>query len=135
MATIKGVIKQHLLVCGAAISLVAGSAAFAAQGTPTATSGITSVTIFSVKPDRAEDFMTVMRANIAHSRTENGNLGFNVYQQTKDKAITVYVVETWADADAQKAHAKQPTLIALHNAFEKDLVAHPQSSVVQPVSP
>jgi len=135
MATINRVIKRHLLVGAAALSMMAGSAAFAAQATPTAAGGITCVTIFSVKPDRVEDFMTVMRANIAHSRAENGNLGFNVYQQTQDKAVTVYVVETWADTAAQKVHAKQPTLIALHKAFADDLVTHPQSSVVQPVSP
>ncbi len=135
MTTMHRVIRRPLLAIGAAVSLMASGAAIAAQGSQTDVSGITSVTIFSVKPDRADAFMAVMRANIVHSRSENGNLGFHVYRQTKDQAVTVYVVETWADTDAQKAHAKQPTLIALHKAFADDLVTHPQSSVVEPVAP
>jgi len=131
-------VKASFILISAAAMLVGGAAAHAQQGSTLATAptgSITDITVFQVKPERADAFMNVMRTNIAHSRTEDGNLGFDVYSASKGQGVTVYVLERWRDAAAQKQHAQQPTLIALHKAFATDLIGHPQSSVVTPVAP
>jgi len=79
--------------------------------------------------------MKAMRANIVHSRSEDGNVNFKVFSATEGNALTVYALETWKDADVQKQHSKQPTLVALHKTFATDLVGHPQSSAVHEVTP
>lgn len=134
---IKTSVKRCLAAAGTAAVLLGAVAAHAQSGgaSTTPTASITAITVFHVKPERADDFMQVMRANIVHSRTEDGNLNFKVFSAKEANALTVYVLETWKDADVLKQHSKQPTLVALHKTFATDLIGHPQSSPVQEVAP
>ena len=98
------------------------------------------VAIVTAKPGRREEVLTAFRANVPAVLAEKGCLeygptvdadGFGAFQ-AKMGPDTFVVIETWADADALKAHAVAPHMAA-YGAKTKDLVANRAIHVLQPV--
>lgn len=91
------------------------------------------LTELHVKPNELAPFMKVMRANVAHARTEPGNIGFDVFQSS-DKQPTLYVLEQWQDPKFTKAHLQEPTLLAMHKVAKTDLTGTITPMVLHPLS-
>ena len=68
------------------------------------------VTVF-VKPDHIDAFIAATRTNHAGSRTEPGNLRFDVLQSAEDPARFV-LYEAFASQEAVEAHRKTPHYLA-----------------------
>ncbi len=68
------------------------------------------VTVF-VAPDRIDAFIAATLANHAGSRTEPGNLRFDVLQASDDPGRFV-LYEVFASAEAVEAHRKTPHYLA-----------------------
>ena len=88
------------------------------------------VAIVTAKPGRREEILAAFRANVPAVRAEKGCIeygpavdadGFGSFQ-AKMGPDTFVVIETWADADALKAHAMAPHMIA-YGEKTKDLIA------------
>ncbi|MFE4713741.1 MULTISPECIES: putative quinol monooxygenase [unclassified Paenibacillus] len=59
--------------------------------------------VFHVKPERREQFLTEVKPLIASSQTEEGNLAYELYEQSGQDNVFI-MVETWRDAEAVAAH-------------------------------
>jgi quinol monooxygenase YgiN len=88
------------------------------------------IAIITAKPGRREEILTAFRANVSAVRAEKGCIeysptvdadGFGSFQ-AKMGPDTFVVIETWTDADALKAHAAAPHMIA-YGEKTKDLIA------------
>lgn len=134
-ATPLRVITSALIATAAASYLPSASAALALPES----GPVTLMTITHVKPAAKQDFVDVMGKNVAHSRTEPGNLRFDVFVNDqgngKSRDVTVFILESWKDAAAMKQHWKEPTLLALHDAVKRDAAKPPASTVVEPLQP
>jgi quinol monooxygenase YgiN len=97
------------------------------------------IAIVTAKPGRREEILTAFRANVPAVRAEKGCIeygptvdaeGFGSFQ-TKIGSDTFIVIETWTDADALKAHAAAPHMVA-YGAKTKDLIANRAIHVLTP---
>jgi len=97
------------------------------------------VAIITAKPGQREAILREFRANIPAVRAEDGCIeygpaidaeGLGSFQ-TKFGPDTFVVIEKWRDADALKAHAGAPHMVA-YAAKVKDLIA---SRVIHVLSP
>jgi quinol monooxygenase YgiN len=97
------------------------------------------VAIVTAKPGRREEILSAFRANVPAVRAEKGCIeygptidaeGFGPFQ-TKMGPDTFVVIETWADADALKAHAVAPHMAA-YGEKTKDLIASRAIHVLEP---
>ncbi len=88
------------------------------------------IAIVTAKPGRREEILAAFRANVPAVRAEKGCIeygptidaeGFGAFQ-AKMGPDTFVVIETWADADALKAHAAAPHMKA-YGEKTKDLIA------------
>ncbi|MFC3750112.1 putative quinol monooxygenase [Paenibacillus sp. GCM10012306] len=59
--------------------------------------------IIQVKPERREQFLTVVKPLIASSQSEEGNLSYELYEQSGQDNVFI-MVENWRDAEAVTAH-------------------------------
>jgi quinol monooxygenase YgiN len=97
------------------------------------------VAIITAKPGLREEVLTAFRANVPAVRAEQGCIeygptidaeGFGAFQ-AKMGPDTFVVIETWADADALKAHAAAPHMKA-YGEKTKDLIASRAVHVLAP---
>ena len=97
------------------------------------------VAVITAKPGRREEILTHFHANVPAVRAEKGCIeygptidteGFGAFQ-TKMGPDTFVVIETWADADALKAHAVAPHMKA-YGEKTKDLIASRAIHVLSP---
>jgi quinol monooxygenase YgiN len=97
------------------------------------------VAIVTAKPGRREEILAAFRANVPAVRAEKGCIeygpavdadGFGSFQ-AKMGPDTFVVIETWADADALKAHAMAPHMIA-YGEKTKDLIASRAIHILTP---
>jgi quinol monooxygenase YgiN len=97
------------------------------------------VAIVTAKPGRREEILTAFRANVPAVRAEKGCIeygptvdaeGFGSFQ-AKMGPDTFVVIETWADADALKAHAVAPHM-AVYGEKTKDLIASRAIHILSP---
>jgi quinol monooxygenase YgiN len=59
--------------------------------------------VLHVKPERREQFLTEVKPLIASSQSEEGNLAYDLYEQSGQDNVFI-MVETWRDAEAVAAH-------------------------------
>ena len=115
---------------GALCLLSAANAQTPAGGTPAATSGpapTTFVVRFKIKPGRNADFekvMTKLQGQLGSS--EPGNIYYDLYLPAADSQ-TYVLIEHYKDADAVKAHGKDPNTQAMATAI-KDLLDGPPAA-------
>ncbi|WP_417069817.1 putative quinol monooxygenase [Niveibacterium terrae] len=64
---------------------------------------IVAQVVFSVKPDRVEDFVRSTMDNVMHSRREAGVVSFGFYK-VKDSASSFLLFEQYRSAEDQVAH-------------------------------
>ena len=101
-----------------------------AGGAPAATSGpvpTTFVVRFKIKPGRNTDFekiMTKLQGQLGSS--EPGNIYYDLYLPAADSQ-TYVLIEHYKDADAVKAHGKDPNTQAMATAI-KDLLDGPPAA-------
>jgi quinol monooxygenase YgiN len=97
------------------------------------------IAIVTAKPGRREEILTAFRANVPAVRAEKGCIeygptvdadGFGSFQ-TKMGPDTFVVIETWTDADALKAHAVAPHMVA-YGEKTKDLIATRAIHILSP---
>jgi quinol monooxygenase YgiN len=97
------------------------------------------VAIVTAKPGRREEILAAFHANIPAVRAEKGCIeygptvdadGFGAFQ-TKMGPDTFVVIETWTDAEALKAHAAAPHMVA-YGAKTKELIANRAIHVLTP---
>lgn len=97
------------------------------------------VAIVTAKPGRREEILAAFRANVPAVRAEKGCIeygpavdadGFGSFQ-AKMGPDTFVVIETWADADALKAHAMAPHMVA-YGEKTKDLIASRAIHILTP---
>ncbi|HTZ38261.1 MAG TPA: putative quinol monooxygenase [Stellaceae bacterium] len=72
-------------------------------------SRIMIVVEFELKPQHAEDFITLMKNHAALSRGEDGCEQFDVLR-AQDDPQRVFFVEAWRDQAALDAHSKLPRM-------------------------
>lgn len=77
-----------------------------------------------VKPEHAEAFAEATRRNHEGSRTEPGNLRFDVLQ-SEDEPTRFVLVEVYRDAAAAAAHKETPHYLAWRDAVS-DWMASPR---------
>jgi quinol monooxygenase YgiN len=98
------------------------------------------VAIITAKPGRREEVLTAFRAIVPLVRAEKGCIEYGPTidvddfgpRQSKVGPDTFVVIETWADADALKAHAIAPHMAA-YGAKVKDLVANLAIHYLSPI--
>lgn len=93
-------------------------------------SGAEPVLMFNTLPVRAQaldGFLPVMRANVAASRQEAGNLSFDVYQR-EEGGSDLFLFERWESPAALDAHMQTPHLRAVADAASTAL-GEPEQSV------
>jgi quinol monooxygenase YgiN len=97
------------------------------------------VAIIAAKPGRREEVLTAFRAVVPLVHAESGCIeygptidaeGFGA-SQAKMGADTFVVIETWADADALKAHSAAPHMKA-YGEKTKDLIASRAVHILTP---
>ena len=97
------------------------------------------VAIITAKPGQREEILKLFRANVPAVLAEEGCIeygpvidadGFGSFQ-TKMGEDTFVVIETWASADALKAHSAAPHMLAYGKAT-KDMVASRVIHIFQP---
>jgi quinol monooxygenase YgiN len=97
------------------------------------------VAIVTAKPGRREEILAAFPANVPAVRAEKGCIeygpavdadGFGSFQ-AKMGPDTFVVIETWADADALKAHAMAPHMIT-YGEKTKDLIASRAIHILTP---
>lgn len=76
--------------------------------------------ILNLKPETRDAFIKIAIETAEKVRAENGNLGFNVYQDQSDKN-TVVIVQRWENDAAYQAHLKQTGFEAFGNAVKTSL--------------
>ncbi|WP_347558919.1 antibiotic biosynthesis monooxygenase [Robbsia sp. KACC 23696] len=60
------------------------------------------------------------QANVAHSRTEPGNIAFDVFQDAKDPDMMVQL-ERWTNAQTHDANLKRPVIGEIRGVFSQTL--------------
>ncbi len=68
---------------------------------------ITIVARCSVLPDRADDFTKIALALVEASRSEEGNISYNLYADLADPAKFTFI-EVWKDEAAIDSHNETP---------------------------
>ncbi len=127
--------RNRMLIAGfLAAGVVVPGLANAVQLPVDGSGPVEMLTELHVKPAALKPFLKVMRENVAHARTEPGNLAFDIFQ-TRDDATTLYVLEQWQDPKFAKAHLTQPTLLAMHKAAKEDLTGTISPMVLHGLSP
>lgn len=64
---------------------------------------ITIVAKCSVKPDKTDDFLKIARGLVAASRSEEGNVSYDLYADLADPAKFTFI-EIWKDRAAIDSH-------------------------------
>ena len=97
------------------------------------------VAILTAKPGRRGELLALFRANMAAVHAEDGCIeyqpfvdaeGFGAFQSPVGPDAFV-VLETWASADALKAHAAAPHMVAYGKA-SRELVAERKILIFSP---
>ncbi len=65
--------------------------------------------ILPVKEEKIEDAIKQAETLINESRTHDGNISYNLYQDVLDKSLVF--IEKWESEDALKAHMQTPVFI------------------------
>lgn len=68
---------------------------------------ITIVARCSVKPDTADEFMKIARGLVEASRSEDGNVSYDLYVDLADPAKFTFI-EVWKDRAAIDSHNETP---------------------------
>lgn len=77
--------------------------------------------VLNIKPEARNDFIKIAVGTAEKARSENGNLGFNVYQDQSDQNLIV-IVQRWENDAVYAAYLKEASLQSLENAFKTSLV-------------
>ena len=72
-------------------------------------SRIMIVVEFDLKPEHANDFITLMKSHAELSRTEDGCQQFDMLQ-AQDNPNKIFFVESWRDQAALDVHSKVPRM-------------------------
>lgn len=119
--------KAGMLIAVAALGLLSAAHAQA----PAAGSGpapTTFVVKFKIKPGRNADFEKVMKKLQGQlAASEPGNVYYDLYLPSPDSQ-TYVLIEHYKDADAVKAHGKDPNTQAMAAAI-KDLLDGPPDAL------
>jgi quinol monooxygenase YgiN len=123
--------KARIFTAAAALGLLSAAQAQApAGGAPAVTSGpapTTFVVRFKIKSGRNADFEKIMARLQGQLRTsEPGNIYYDLYLPAADSQ-TYVLIEHYQDADAVKAHGKDPNTQAMATAI-KDLLDGPPAA-------
>lgn len=70
-----------------------------------------------LKPGCRQDLMPIFHALTAGSRAEAGNVEYELTEHLENPDH-LFVIETWASADAIAEHAKMPHFLAYRKAIE-----------------
>ena len=123
--------KVGMMTVAAALCLLsAANAQTPAGGAPAVTSGpapTTFVVRFKIKAGRNADFEKIMKTLQAQLATsEPGNVYYDLYLPAADSQ-TYVLIEHYKDADAVKAHGKDPNTQTMATAI-KDLLDRPPAA-------
>ena len=123
--------KARMMTAAAALCVLSAAQAQAPAGDALAvTSGpapTTFVVRFKIKPGRNADFEKIMTKLQGQLRaSEPGNIYYDLYLPAADSQ-TYVLIEHYRDADAVKAHGKDPNTQAMATAI-KDLLDGPPAA-------
>jgi quinol monooxygenase YgiN len=122
--------KVRMLTAAAALCLLSAVHAQTPAGGAPVTNGpapTTFVVRFKIKPGRNADFENVMKKLQGQLRSsEPGNIYYDLYLPAPDSQ-TYVLIEHYQDADAVKAHGKDPNTQAMATAL-KDLLDGPPAA-------
>jgi len=82
----------------------------------------------SIRPDRRDRWLELIRANVAHTRTQEGCEHYEVGEDihTPNRFL---IVEKWASLDAQYEHFRAPEFGELMGALQEVLAGPPEVSI------
>ncbi len=111
-----------------ALAAIAAVPALRLSGTASAQSAPAAhvFNILPVKPDALAGFLPVMQANAKASRSEAGNISFDVFQ-SEEGGNSLFLFESWKTRDAHKAHMQLPHLKAVEQKAATDVAGTPTS--------
>ena len=75
-----------------------------------------------VKPAHVDEFENGMRALLTPTQSEPGCLRFDFYSQ-RDETGVFWIIESWRDEEALKAHYEQPYVKAVMDNYPTWLAA------------
>jgi quinol monooxygenase YgiN len=98
------------------------------------------VAVITAKPGRREELLALFRANMPAVHAEQGcieyqpfvDAGGGIPFQTPVGPDVLVILETWASAEALKAHAAAPHMAAYGKA-SKELIAERKIHIFEPV--
>ena len=92
-----------------------------------------SIAIARAKSDRVDDLERELRARIAPTRAQPGNLEFTLHRLADDPT-SVVAVERWASREDWQRHLQGEHVTSLLAIFDEILAAPPQIQVLTPLT-
>jgi quinol monooxygenase YgiN len=89
---------------------------------------VIQIVTVSVRPDRRERWLELLRVNAAGTRAEEGCVGFRVTEDV-ETPNTFVLVERWASMEAQYEHFRKPEFGELMEALGDVLAGPPDVSI------
>jgi quinol monooxygenase YgiN len=122
--------KAGMMMVAAALCVLSAANAQTPAGAPAVTGGpapTTFVVRFKIKAGRNADFENIMKKLQGQlAASEPGNIHYDLYLPAVDSQ-TYVLIEHYKDADAVKAHGKDPNTQAMATAI-KDLLDGPPAA-------
>ena len=82
----------------------------------------------SIQPDRREQWLELVKENVAQSRSEDGCERYEICEDI-ESPNTYVLVERWRDLDAQYEHFRNPKFGELMGALGEVLAGPPEVSL------
>ena len=91
---------------------------------------ITIIASFELKPECVEEFLAQAEECIAGSRSEEGNVDYNLYV-SRENSCKYFFIENWKDEEAIKFHNSTPHFQKFSAAFAPMLAGNPSVELVE----
>lgn len=89
---------------------------------------VVQIVTVSIKPERRDRWMELIRLNATQTRAEHGCESYRVSEDV-DTPNTFVLVEEWTSMDAQYEHFRDPEFGRLMGSLEEVLAGPPEVSI------
>ena len=91
---------------------------------------ITIIASFELKPECVEEFLAQAEECIAGSRSEEGNISYDLYV-SRENSCKYFFVENWKDEEAIQSHNATPHFQKFSGAFAPMLAGAPTVELLE----
>ena len=89
---------------------------------------VIQVVVVSIRPEKRDAWLELVRANAAQTRSEVGAESYHIGEDVENPNSFI-IVEHWANMDAQYAHFKRPEFADLMASLGDILAGPPEVSI------